>query len=224
MKYFLFLYQFTPKQPQTNSQTTMSYINYSDLAPESHRNSVNRFKKNKGLKYSRTEKHAESKFWKRAKRIRLHKQSREDNYVGETFPDFEYDDKTPPEVLSSPPDDFVAAIEDHDFYDSSTIKVYKIYAENDDYKSKHDIDILGDACTHVDTNIVTLKLEIDSALASFGALFQFDYDGACWECLTQHHHFILRMFIVEFGKEKSIVLEKTLLRGNRITFFNTWVF
>ena len=55
-------------------------INFSDLGNiASHRSGINKHKKNKGVKRVIEGKYAEQQFWKRARNIRFHKQSREDN-------------------------------------------------------------------------------------------------------------------------------------------------
>lgn len=202
----------------------MSYLNNTDIATASHRNSINRFKKNKGVKRSKTEKYAESKFWKRAKSIRLHKQSREDNYVGETFPDFHpaNDLCAATAAVSQHPEpqpepETLNVIEQHNLNESSIIKVSIIYAENEEFNNNIDVDV---AYVHVspywlDTAIVTLKRKIESELKAKGTVFQFEYDGAVWECLSKHHHFMLQLMVIKTAeKDPVIVIEKTLLRGD----------
>ena len=73
----------------------MANINNSDLSRGSRRSDI----KKKELAPIKEDKYAEQEFWKRARNIRFQKQSREDNFVGETFPE---DDDCVPAAKSEP--------------------------------------------------------------------------------------------------------------------------
>ena len=64
-------------------------LDTSDICNDSHRSAINHHKKNKGVKRSGGAKYIEASFWKRARNIRFHRQSREDNFAGPELNEFE---------------------------------------------------------------------------------------------------------------------------------------
>ena len=75
----------------------MANINNSDISRGSRRSNINLHKK-KELAPSKEDKYAEQEFWKRARNIRFQKQSREDNFAGDTFSE----DECVPEPAPAP--------------------------------------------------------------------------------------------------------------------------
>ena len=75
----------------------MANINNSDISCGSRRSNINLHKK-KELAPSKEDKYAEQEFWKRARNIRFQKQSREDNFAGDTFSE----DECVPEPAPAP--------------------------------------------------------------------------------------------------------------------------
>jgi hypothetical protein len=200
----------------------MATINYTDLPNNSHRDSINKKKKNKGVKRDKNPSYVEEKFWKRARKVRSQKQSRADNFVGETpFPE---DDCALPETDSMPP------VEVFDETCSKQIKVYHhdttriipgtehtglnlTYSEiNDDALKIGSINSM---------NIVSAKHAVDNVLQFNKVAFQFDNDGAIWECRTTDHYFFLRLWI-NCGDE--LVLEPIVCTGDHDTFLNYYYY
>ena len=193
-----------------------------DLNHFSRREGINYYKEDKGVKRSKGNKYAEQEFWKRARNVRFQKQSRDDNFVGETFPE---DDYALPETESMPP---VEILDVHSI--PSVVKVYHhdttriipgtehtglnlTYSEINDDALK-----IGSGAS---MNIMSAKHAVDNVLQFNKVPFQFDSDGAIWECRTTEHHFFLR-FWINLGDE--LVLEPIVCVGDHDTFLDYYYY
>jgi hypothetical protein len=204
----------------------MSILNNSDIDHFSHREGINYYKKDKGVKRSKGNNYAEQAFWKRARNVRRQKQSRDDNFVGETFPEDDYALREDPETDSSMPPVEI-------FCTDSIPNVVKVYHHdttriipgtehtglNLTYSEIND-DALKIGSSN-SMNIMSAKHAVDNVLQFNKVPFQFDSDGAIWECRTTEHHFFLRLWI-NLGDD--LVLEPIVCVGDHDTFLDYYYY
>ena len=210
----------------TNSAFKMSILNNSDIDINhfSHREGINYYKKDKGVKRSKGNNYAEQAFWKRARNVRRQKQSRDDNFVGETFPEDDYT------VYMEPETDSMAPVEVFDETCSARINVYhhdttRIIPGTEHSGLNLTYSEINDDALKIGSgdsmNIMSAKRAVDNVLQFNNVAFQFDNDGAIWECRTTDHYFFLRLWI-NLGDE--LVLEPIVCMGNHDEFLNYYYY
>lgn len=184
---------------QHNKSIQMSTLNNCDLPSGSHRVAINKFKKDKGVKHIKDKKFKDQEFWKRARNIRFQKQSREDNFAGETdmFPEEDY-----PTTTKAVPA-CVVFTENPWGGRQEKIEVYMYDANRriPDNDRGHTYGALTEDTLTIGTNgssnILTAVVGIENVLRSNGIAFHFENNGAFWECQSDNHFFFLRLWLVE---------------------------
>ena len=173
----------------------MSILNNCDISSGSRRSIINKFKGNKHISIiKRGDKHADQEFWKRARNIRFQKQSRVDNFVGETFPE----DDFVPAVVQVPVQHLVPMasftsldwVHERDGW-TKTPNVEVTQFEADEHDSDEEFILLGDI---TDDNIARAIKKIELGLRSLGLAFKFWPSLAMWDCAHEDFAFSVRLW------------------------------
>ena len=209
----------------------MATINYTDIPNSSHRNSINKKKRNKGVKRGKNPSYVEEKFWKRARNIRFQKQSRVDNYYDYDYDydcDDDYDHKT--ETVAEPIPPLVGFEETADG-NQVEISVYHhdptqiIPGTTEAFEGGLLYGPLNEDTLEIgfgsNINILSTKRNIEHVLRLNKVAFDFDADGAIWTCRSDDHLFFLRLWIRD---KTSIVIEPIVGMGGPDTFANYYYY
>ena len=209
----------------------MSTLNNTDiLVPRRTRFEKNKFKKNKGVKYNKDKKFGEQEFWKRARNIRFQKQSREDNFAGETFPEEDMLVESSVKVCETKDAPACSIFTWNHLGEEEKIEVYKYDAnrripghENDEigwtYGSLTEDTMT--ICTNGINNIITTIVNVEKTLRAHDVTFHFEKNGAFWECHTYDNLFFLRLWLVD---DDVLVLEPIVGMGEPATFYEFYYF
>lgn len=209
----------------------MSTINNRDIPLGSRRSTINKFKKNKGVKHVKANKFEEQEFWKRARNIRFQKQSREDNFAGE--------EEAEAAVLLAPKAKAKAKAKDapactiftwNYLGEEEKIEVYQYDADRS--IPGHENDETGwtygsltqdtmPISTSGRSNIITTIINVEKTLRAHDVTFHFEKNGAFWECHNYDNLFFLRLWLVD---DDILVLEPIVGMGEPATFYEFYHF
>lgn len=200
-------------------------MNVNDIYINSHRAGINRFKKNKGVKRTSDDKHAEQNFWKRARNIQLQKQSRNDNYDA-SFSDEEenvsweakarklFESPHKQEIVNAPvfvDMPWTVTVPTPERWSATArVNVHSVPPQ----LVLNQPTILGP----VNPDIIHLKIrQIEYFMEQAGVPFVLDHDNALWNCYSES--FVAQMRL--WHKNGSLILEPGWRDGEFDDFYKS---